>query len=307
MSFRVRVLGRLVVQYDGRTINTTDSSKAQELLCYVLLHRSSSHARELLASLLWAESADLQARKNLRQTLWQLQSAFDAAGGSAQARLLQQDADRVSVNPAADLWLDAAELEQAYAAVQRTPGRDLDDATARAVAAAVDLYEGDLLEGCYQDWCLVERERLQVIYIALLDALIGFHAARRQYESGLTYGGRVLQLDHARERTHRQMMRLHYLAGDRTAALRQFDRCAAALQRELNVRPARQTRALYEQIRVDQLDGDPSDAPAAPAGGTEGLALVVRRLKDLHVALAGIDQQVLEDIEALERRPSTRP
>ena len=40
----------------------------------------------------------------------------------------------------------------------------------------------------------------------------------------LAYGARILHCDRARERTHRRLMRLHFLAGDRTAALRQYPR-----------------------------------------------------------------------------------
>ena len=59
---------------------------------------------------------------------------------------------------------------------------------------------------------------------------------------GLAYGMRVLQIDHARERTHRQIMRLQYQAGDRTAALRQYLRCRLALSEELALNPPRQRK-----------------------------------------------------------------
>ena len=42
------------------------------------------------------------------------------------------------------------------------------------------VYRGDLLEGCYQDWCLFERERLQNAYLAMLDKLmVRCHGDRR--------------------------------------------------------------------------------------------------------------------------------
>jgi DNA-binding SARP family transcriptional activator len=48
-------------------------------------------------------------------------------------------------------------------------------------------------------------------------------------------------------------MRLYYRAGDRTAALRQFERCITALCEELDVRPGKRTLVLYDQIRKDQM------------------------------------------------------
>jgi len=51
-------------------------------------------------------------------------------------------------------------------------------------------------------------------------------------------------------------MRLLYLAGDRTGALRQFERCRNALSDELGVAPGQRIRALYERIRADAgVDG----------------------------------------------------
>ena len=51
-------------------------SKALELLCYLVLHRGRSHTREALSRLLWPDAPDGQAKKYLRQTLWQLQTTL---------------------------------------------------------------------------------------------------------------------------------------------------------------------------------------------------------------------------------------
>ena len=48
-------------------------------------------------------------------------------------------------------------------------------------------------------------------------------------------------------------MRLHYLSGDRTTALREYARCVQALKREFDLPPMQATVALYEQIRAERL------------------------------------------------------
>src|SRR5256885_11705620 len=92
------------------------------------------------------------------------------------------------------------------------------------------------------------------MYLTLLDKLLCYCATHQDYETGQAYGALLLRHDRAHERTHRQLMRLHYRAGDRTAALRQYERCRTALSEELDVKPDRRTVTLYEQIRADQLD-----------------------------------------------------
>jgi DNA-binding SARP family transcriptional activator len=69
-----------------------------------------------------------------------------------------------------------------------------------------------------------------------------------EYEEGISYGMCSLKLDLIRERTHRRMMRLYTLSGDRSSAIRQYEQCALYLKRALNVEPAERTQELYERI-----------------------------------------------------------
>ena len=119
--------------------------------------------------------------------------------------------------------------------------------------------------------------------LAMLNKLMTYFETIEEYEMGLVYGHRILQFDRAHERTHRRMMRLHYLAGDRTAALRQYDRCTAALDGELSVKPAKWTVSLYNQIKAYQLtdDGKVSDSPRA----TKSTAGPVGRVPDRGTAV----------------------
>jgi DNA-binding SARP family transcriptional activator len=133
-------------------------------------------------------------------------------------------------------------------------GQDLSSDQVQLLHEAVELYSGELLTGWYQDWCLLERERLQAMYLAMLDKLMIYCMVHHQYESGVEYGIRILRIDYAREKTHQRLMRLFYLSGDRTSALRQFERCAEILMRELKVKPTKSTILLYEQIVADQLN-----------------------------------------------------
>jgi DNA-binding SARP family transcriptional activator len=220
---------------------------------------------------------------------------------------LAVEADWVQFCSAADLWLDVAAFEQAYAQSQGVPGEQLDAPTAEIVQAAVALYGGDLLEGQYQDWCLYERERLQQMYLVLLDKLMSYYTAGHAYEQALAHGTRILRYDRAHERTHRQLMRLHYLAGDRAAALRQYTRCCTALTDELGVTPARSTVALYEQIRADHLDA-PSlppllavAVPLVPPAPEHFLPAMLERLHQVQATLLDLQQQVQIDIQAIEQ------
>lgn len=303
---RIYLFGRLQIQRADGTAVGLESAKVQELLCYLLLRRGHPQSRDALAALLWPDTSAERARKYLRQALWHLRAALDmdAVAGEPACLVAAPDAS-IAIQPHDGLWLDLLEFEDTFGRVQRVPGPELSRAQATALEEAIRLYQGDLLEGWYQDWCLAERERLQAIYLTMLDKLMAYHEARQDFEAGLHCGGQIQQVDPVREGTHRRMMRLHHLAGDRASALRQYQRCAAVLQAELGVRPSRRTAALAEQIRADQID-PPTDHPAGGAtaalhpSGTP-LADVLSLLKQLRTVLGVVQREVQQDIQMIEQ------
>jgi len=302
-TLRVCFFGRFGVQYGEQVLSGFEANKVQDLFCYLLLYRDRPHSRETLADLLWDEQSATQSRKYLRKVLWQLQTALAVRVGPLGDTVLLVEPDWVQLNPEADLWLDVAVFEQAFFLVQGTPGRYLDLQRVRDLESAESLYRGDLLEGCYHDWCIYERERFQHMYLAMLDKLMGYCEACHDYETGLSYGRRILRYDCARERTHRRLMRLYYFAGDRTAALRHYERCVAALDEELDVRPAESTEALYKQIRADRLDSSPpmlTETHPASAVTDQSLVVTLGRLRQLHTALVDVQHQLQQEIRAVE-------
>lgn len=295
----VELFGKLSVSCAGRAVAGLDGGKVRELLCYLLIHRGRSHPRSVLAGLFWSESSTAQAHKYLRQTLWHLHAAFSKLGERPLEETLTTDADWVRLDLGDAISLDVDRFENAHKQCQNAPGAALDAAQARLLREAVELYRGDLMEGCYLDWCLYERERLQNIQLTMLDKLMVHCEAQREFEQGIEYGERVLLFDRAHERTHRRLMRLHYAAGNRGAALRQFEHCAAALRAELGVQPARRTLALYEQIRSDRLEDEPIGHLTTMAGDGP-LILLLQAFQRLRLAVGEVDRQIQEQIDRLE-------
>jgi DNA-binding SARP family transcriptional activator len=306
-TFKIHLFGKFCVRHNEQILDGFEARKVQELFCYLLLHRDYSFPRETLASLLWPDSTTAQSKKNLRQVLWQLQAALKTPNNPVDHSILLVGPDRIQLDSrASPFWLDVVVLEQAFNLVHKIPGQEIDTQKALVLEDAVQLYQGHLLEGWYQDWCIHERERLQGMYLALLDKLMGYCGARHDYETGILYGMRIMRYDRTRERTHRRLMRLHYLNGDRAAALRQYAQCAAALEAELNASPSKGTMALYEQILTDQLPEDehtsmPREVIASCEIADFLLPEVLDRLVRLQASLSDLQVQVERSIQTLEQ------
>jgi DNA-binding SARP family transcriptional activator len=310
-ELEIRLFGKFSMRSSAGPVVELEAGKALELLSYLLLHRERPHSREVLSELLWGDGCATHAKKYLRQALWQLHTTLDTVLGTSSERIVIVEPEWVRVNTEFDLWLDVQIFEQAYCSIQGIPGHHIDPRIARALRSAADLYQGDLLEDSYQDWCLYEREHLQNLYLILLDKLMAFCEAHGEYENGIEFGTRILRHDRARERTHRSMMRLQYLDGDRTSALHQYQRCATALSEELGVEPARSTHELYQQIRADEVPVEIRPVvPAPDSDGTPAPSLVdaIGSINQLQQVLMDMQQQMYQlqhVVSAVEQRLHT--
>jgi DNA-binding SARP family transcriptional activator len=302
----IQLFGRFCVRRNEQSLGGFEAPKVQELFCYLLLHRQHSLSRESLASLLWPDTTTAQSKKRLRQALWHLQSALGSQNEPVGDRVLLVEPDRIQINAKADLWLDVKVFERTFDLVRGIPGQEFDAQQVQVLQNTLQLYQGPLLEDCYSDWCLYERERFQNMYLVLLDKLIDYCEVHHDYEAGLLYGMRLLRCDRARERTHRRLMRLHYLNGDRAAALLQYEQCIAALYEELGVKPSKRTIALYKQILAEQLTEPQPTLPPIEAHRTLEVSAsspeeMLGHLTRLQTALADLQNQVQQSIQKVEQ------
>ncbi|MBZ5529846.1 MAG: hypothetical protein LAO20_00315 [Acidobacteriia bacterium] len=300
----VRLFGTLQVEQDEQALESLRTGKVQELFCYLLMHREHVHAREVLAGKLWPECTTAHSRKHLRQTLWRLQSAL-RSGLNVHDPILTVSPGSVQLNGADAIWSDVFIFESAFIRAKALAARPMDSDDANVLREAVQLYRGDLLEGWYHDWCLFERERLQNCYLLMLNQLLAYCCKHGQYQHGLEYGERVLRLDRAHEVTHQQLMQLHYQCGNRMAALRQFERCAAALKEELDVLPSQTTLRFYEQIQHDCSGRPPTPglslpADSRPSGVLRCLETLLGIISKVEDQITSIESEILKQMQALK-------
>lgn len=306
VALTIRLFGRFEIRFEDHPTGALNARRARELLSYLVLHRNHPQHREALAGLLWENVEPAQARKYLRQALWQVQTALHPYVATEGAQPLEVDPEWIQLNGCDQLKVDVFRFEEATCSCHGIPGAQLDDAGRQSLEDAARLYRGDLLEGWYQDWCLLERERLQNDFLDALEKLVCSCEARCDSERGLNHAKRMLGVDPAREQVHRHIMRLHVLAGNRTQALRAFQRCERVLMQELGVTPSQQTCALHESIRGGRALGAwPDPESIGAAGSASGIArdhmpALVDLLKRVQLLFADIETRLRQDIAAPE-------
>ncbi|MEJ2747791.1 MAG: BTAD domain-containing putative transcriptional regulator [Anaerolineae bacterium] len=301
LQLKISLLGKFQLQYGSLVSTGCESQKAQELLCYLLLYRHTPHTREKLATIFWPEYSTAKAKKYLRQALWQLQTTLEKLDFPV-TELLQVETDWIQVKCIDAVGLDIVVLENAFANVQDVSGRNFNETQYKEVQEATAVYHGKLLDGWYHEWCLCEQERLHNFYLLLLDKLVDYCEHHHCYEMGIWYGMEILLHDIAFERAHRRLMRLFYNNGNRTAAIRQYEKCVQALHDELGVKPAQRTvdLAAFIQGSHSQPELSPSDHLLDP---------LLVQLHTLQADLNQIQTQISTNIQGFQSllSPSNSP
>lgn len=121
----------------------------------------------------------MPAPTNLRLAIWRLRKALEKPTPRVYFR-----ADNVSIafDARAAYWLDAQAL---------TGPRPAEPTTAELIEAVAHCH-GELLPGFYDDWVVLERERLRGLFEAALTRLLEQLVAARRWEEVLTGGERGL-------------------------------------------------------------------------------------------------------------------
>ncbi len=246
-----RLFGQFEVRLNGKPISIP-SRLAQSLLAYLLINRATLHRREKLAGLFWPDTIEKNARRSLRQELWRLRKTFDGALPDHSDLLLSDDLT-VGIDPHATFTLDVARFEQALCS-----GLSIDD-----LAQALGAYENQLLPDFYDEWVTAERERLHTIFERQVGNLLDLLRSGQRWAEMLTWAERWIALSYSPEPAFRALMVAQDALGNRSQVAVVFERCVAALKKDLAVEPSEQTRALFERLSHGQ-DWPPAALLSAP-------------------------------------------
>ena len=240
-------LGSFQATLGDESLTAFRSAKVKALLIFLAMKKEQAQSRDVLAALLWPDETDSVARKNLRQSLYQLRLVLDESASQANS-YLERTRSTVHFNPDSDHSLDVTQF--------------LSHVEDEQLEQAVALYRGELLPGftCdslpFEEWLREERQRLHLLALNALFELTRRNLAQANYRSALDLAQRQLALEPWCEEAHRQLMQALALQGERIEALAHYQTCRALLEEELGVQPSEETEALVARIRDQELGPD---------------------------------------------------
>jgi len=242
----VHMLGAFSIVIGDSTVKLPPS-RGLSLLKYLLLHHKQSTPRDVLMDMFWPEAEPELARNNLNVAMHNLRkSLFDVTD----LPMILYENGFYSLPADLEVWLDVDEFERCTKAGKRLEALDQLPAAIAEYEAAISLYQGDFLEqNPYDEWTVLDRERLRIAYLDTLDRLSQIYFRQERYAACRTVCQLILIADRCREDAHCLLMRCYSRQGQSHLALRQFQNCVEALRDELDVEPEVATSQLAERIR----------------------------------------------------------
>jgi DNA-binding SARP family transcriptional activator len=189
-----------------------------------LLALTGPQNRAFVAGELWPDSSEGQAHGNLRSTLSRLQLSG--------LHVVESVGDLLRLHP--DVDVDIRELIACAQELVHRPGP-------RVPAPGVVLRlqrGGDLLTGWYDDWVVVQRERLRQLRLHALEIVSAVLSEDGRYAEALEAALATVDLEPLRESAHRAVTQVHLAEGNHVEAVRQFQRYRSLLHHELGIEPS---------------------------------------------------------------------
>lgn len=296
---QIELFGGMRITDNNWRTEVTITREIQSLLAYLLLQRQRVHSREALAGLFWGEQSEERARGSLSTALWKLKKILEPNGVAPGTYLKLTHLSEIGFNKESPHWLDVEVFEEKVSGILALPFQTTEESHIRKLKDAIRLYKGELLEGCYRDWALRERERLRALYLRGLTYLLEYYRFHRRYDNAIAYGQQILDLNPLQEEIHRELMKLYVENGQRALAVQQYDICRSILEKELGISPMEDTQSLLACI----INGTSTNGSVAISRENINRDQALRQLMEATQTIDLAMEQIRRALELISRHP----
>lgn len=202
-SLQLSVLGAFELLAEGRPVALPMS--AQRLVAFLAL-QGGPLRRLLVSGKLWPDVDEERGGANLRTALWRAHRPGHELVDTVNGHLAL----------ARSVAVDAREMAARTRRLVRQPP-DCEDTDLEQLCLA-----GELLADWYDDWVLLERERLRELRARALESLCDEFLVGRRFGEAAEAGLAAVASEPLRESAHRALIRVYLAEGNRCEAIRQY-------------------------------------------------------------------------------------
>ena len=245
-ALRARLFGRFEVFRYDEALSLGRNGKALAILKYLLANRACPVSQDHLMGWLWPDSSLQKARWSLNSAVHGLRKLLGDCPSLASVNCVLLEEGHYRLCPAVRVTTDVDEFDGRYEKGRRLERSGLMPEAVAEYEGAIGLYRGDyLVEDLYEDWTMVERERLSNAYVDMLGRLAAHYAEIGQLQECIGACYQVLEKDRCHEDSHRLLIRCYIQLGRRGGALRQYRLCERILHQDYGTAPSPETQNLF--------------------------------------------------------------
>jgi DNA-binding SARP family transcriptional activator len=245
---QVRFFGHFEILCNGEPLGLGRNGKALAIFKYLLAHRDRQVSRDLLMEWLWPESSLKKARSSLNVAIHTLRRLLsNCSAGLHNYILLEEGYYRL--RPTVWVGSDVEEFDRRYEQGCRLEKINRLDEAAAEYEKAIEHYRGEyLLEHLYEDWTMVERERLSNAYVDMLERLALYYKDSAQLQKRIQLCYRILEKDRSHENSHLLLTEAYALLGWYGRALHQYRLFKGVLKSTYGTEPSVETEKRFEKV-----------------------------------------------------------
>jgi len=235
----IKSFGKAQVHLSKKLVTNSDwQTQVSQDMFFLFLAHPEGLTKEQVGLFFWPEATPDEFKLRFKNTLYRLRRAV-----GRQAILLVED--YYQFNWSLDYEYD---VETFTASIEKAESAQETQQKITHYKKAVECYKGEFLSEIEKIWVMIDRQTYYRLYLDAVMHLASIYMKRKAYKSALRYTYQALSEDACLENAHRLAMRINAATGNRAAIVRQYERCRAALTKEINAPPSNQTRELYETL-----------------------------------------------------------
>jgi len=246
----INLLGHVEIFRDPKRQSAADAwttRRAHDILCFITSRRHRRASKDTIIDTFWGEADFDVVAKNFHPTVSHIRKALNSNQPLKQNFLLYRDGDYL-LNPDFAYSIDIEEFDRLVAEGDSARRAREQDRCVACYEAAIKLYRGEFMRGCYDEWVEEQRSYYNEQYLHMLETLAMAAFGQKELPRALQLASQILRDDPYREDIHCLVMRTHAAQGNRAAVKEQYETLRALLRKELGVEPASETQKVYRGL-----------------------------------------------------------
>jgi len=251
-EIRIQTMGNFQVWRDGQDVDDFGADEVEELLMILVSKQGEPIRIDELGKLLFNDTSATAA----------VQAVISAASRILEPNLVTPDesnfilnsqANHYRLNLDAKLMIDFVELSNMLEEGKRLQELGRREQALQQLEQARALYEGEYLPNRRTtQWSVPVRNYVDKQAARLYNRLADLYAVGNEFDRAIKLAQACLQIDAYHESTHRRLMRFHYCADDKAAALTVYQTLSKLKSEFFQEEPDDKTQQLYTDIEADK-------------------------------------------------------